>query len=203
MGKLSGKRRGAGDERLSEVKRIPRLVSCQGVGRFAMRLPQEALGRGANRVTASDLAERAERADILAGMQVRSPLDRSIANTRRNLVVVKNFNREEVDFTGERQADNKCVRPVSVSRFAKPSQVDCSLWMTRTFCVRVAFTLYLSLYYQKTREMGNAECALVMEGCTSPTVGCIRKPFIQACLIWLLLAKSHLTRLAGKTCSHR
>jgi hypothetical protein len=98
-----------------------------------MRLPEEGLGRGANRVTASELAERAERADILAGMQVRSPLDRSIANTRRNLVVVKNFNREEVDFTGERQADNKCVHPVSVSRFAKPSQVERSLWLTRTF----------------------------------------------------------------------
>ena len=39
-----------------------------------MRLPEEGLGRGANRVTASDLAERAERADILAGMQVRSPV---------------------------------------------------------------------------------------------------------------------------------
>jgi hypothetical protein len=98
-----------------------------------MWLPEEGLGRGANRVTASDLAERAERANILAGMQARSPLERNTAHTRRNFVVVKNFNREEVDFTGERQADNKCVHPVSVSRFAKPSQVDRSLWFTRTF----------------------------------------------------------------------
>ena len=98
-----------------------------------MRLPEEGLGRGANRVTASDLAERADGADILAGMQVRSPLERNTANTRRNLVVVKNFNREEVDFTGERQANNKCVHPVSVSRFAKPSQVDRSLLVDPDF----------------------------------------------------------------------
>ena len=98
-----------------------------------MRLPEEGLGRGANRVTASDLAERAERADILAGMQERSPLERNTANTRRSLVVVKNFNREEVDFTGESQADNKCVHPVSVSRFAKPSQVDRSLLVDPDF----------------------------------------------------------------------
>ena len=115
------------------------MVSWQGVGRYAMRLPEEGLSRRANRITASELAERAERADILAGMQVCSPLDRNFANTRRNLVVVKNFNREEVEFTGERQADNKCVRPVSVSRFAKPSQVDRSPWLTRTFCVQVTF----------------------------------------------------------------
>ena len=105
-----------------------------------MRLPEEGLGAGANRVTASDLAERAERADILAGMQVRSPFDRSTTNTRTNLVVVKNFNREEMDFAGERQADNKCVHPVSVSRFAKPSQVDRSLSLPRTSSVRVACT---------------------------------------------------------------
>ena len=98
-----------------------------------MRLPEEGSGRGANRVTASHLAERAERADILAGMQERSPVARSTANTRRSLVVVKNFNREELDFTGKRQADNKCLHPVSVSRFAKPSQVDRSLLVDPDF----------------------------------------------------------------------
>jgi hypothetical protein len=56
-----------------------------------MRFPEEGLGRGTNRVTANDLAERAEQADILAGMQVRSPLAPITANTRRSLVVVKNF----------------------------------------------------------------------------------------------------------------
>ena len=98
-----------------------------------MWLPEEGLGCGANRVTASDLAERAEGADILAGMQVCSPVQRSAANTRRSLVVVKNFNREELDFAGERQADNKCLHPVSVSRFAKPSQVDRSLLVDPDF----------------------------------------------------------------------
>jgi hypothetical protein len=66
-------------------------------------------------------------------MQVRSPVERSTANTRSSLVVVKNFNREEVGFTGERQAGNKCVNPVSVSRFAKPSQVDRSLLVEPNF----------------------------------------------------------------------
>jgi hypothetical protein len=98
-----------------------------------MRLPEEGLGRGANRVTASHLAERAEWADILAGMQVRSPVARSTANTRRSLVVVKSFNREEMDFACERQAGNKYVHPVSVSRFAKPSQVDRSLLVDPDF----------------------------------------------------------------------
>jgi hypothetical protein len=56
-----------------------------------MRLPGEGLGRGSNRAAANDLAERAERADILAGMQVRSPLARITPNTCRSLVVVKNF----------------------------------------------------------------------------------------------------------------
>lgn len=92
-----------------------------------MWLREEGLGRWPNRVTASDLAERAERADILAGMQVRSPIERRTAITRRNLVVVKKFNREKVEFTGERQGDNKCPRPASMSRFAKPSQVGRSL----------------------------------------------------------------------------
>lgn len=58
-----------------------------------MRLPEEGLGRGANRAAASDLAERAERADILAGMQVHSPLARRTANSRGRLVLVKNFYR--------------------------------------------------------------------------------------------------------------
>jgi len=98
-----------------------------------MRLPEEGLGRGANRVTASHLAERAEWADILAGMQVRSPLARSTANTRSSLVVVKSFDREEMDFTCERQAGNKRMHPVSVSRFAKPSQVDRSLLVDPDF----------------------------------------------------------------------
>jgi hypothetical protein len=53
--------------------------------------PGEVSGRGANRAAAKDLAERAERADILAGMQVRNPLACRTANTRRSLVVVKNF----------------------------------------------------------------------------------------------------------------
>jgi len=98
-----------------------------------MRLPEEGLGPGANRVTASHLAERAEWADILAGMQVRSPVARSTADTRRSLVVVKSFNREKMDLACERQAGNKCVYPVSVSRFAKPSQVDRSLLVDPDF----------------------------------------------------------------------
>ena len=56
-----------------------------------MRLPGEGAGRRANRVAAKHLADRAERADILAGMQVRSPLARITPNTCRSLVVVKNF----------------------------------------------------------------------------------------------------------------
>jgi len=59
-------------------------------------------------------------------------------------------------------------------------------WLTRTFCLRVA--LALDLYYQKAHEMGSAECVLGIERCPFPTAGCIRKPFIQAGLIWLLLA---------------
>jgi hypothetical protein len=56
-----------------------------------MRLPEEGLGRGANRAAANDLAERAERADIVAGTQARSPLARITTNTRESLVVVKNL----------------------------------------------------------------------------------------------------------------
>ena len=71
-------------------------------------------------------------------------------------------------------------------------------WLTRTFCRRVA--LALDLYYQKAHEMGSAECVLGIERCPFPTAGCIRLPFIQACLSWLLMAESHLTPLAEKGC---
>jgi hypothetical protein len=89
-----------------------------------MRLPEEGSGRGANRAAAKHLAERAERADILAGVQVRSPLARSTANTCRSLVVVKNFYGEKVNITSERKAANECMHPVSLPRFAWPSQVN-------------------------------------------------------------------------------
>ena len=89
-----------------------------------MRLPGEGAGRRANRVAAKHLADRAERADILAGMQVRSPLARSTPNTCRSLVVVKNFYGEKVNFTSERKAANECMHPVSLPRFAQPSQIN-------------------------------------------------------------------------------
>jgi hypothetical protein len=83
-----------------------------------MRLAQEVSNLGANRVTASDLAERAERADLLGDMQVRSPFASSTAITRSNFVVVKNLYGEKLNFTSERKAGNECVHPVSLPRFA-------------------------------------------------------------------------------------
>jgi hypothetical protein len=89
-----------------------------------MRLPGEGSGRRANRAAAKDLAERAERADILAGMQVSSPLDRITPNTCRSLVVVKNFFGEKVNFTSERKAANEYMHPISLPTFAWPSQIN-------------------------------------------------------------------------------
>jgi hypothetical protein len=63
------------------------------------------------------LAEWAERADILAGMQVLGPLARRFANSCRSVVVVKNLNREKVNFAGQRKAGNERMHPVSVPRF--------------------------------------------------------------------------------------
>jgi hypothetical protein len=139
-----------------------------------MRLPEECLCCGANRVTAGDLAERAEWVDILAGLHACHSVARSIANIPRILVVVKQFNREEVDFAGERQADNKRIHPVSVSRFAKPSQVDRSLLVDPDFLRSGSLHLYLYVYYQKAHEMGTVKCVLVIKRCPSPTEGCIR-----------------------------
>jgi hypothetical protein len=45
------------------------------------------------------------------------------ANRDSRVMMVKNFDREEVDFTGEREAGDECMDPVSVSRLTHPSQV--------------------------------------------------------------------------------
>jgi hypothetical protein len=50
-------------------------------------------------------------------MQVRRPVC-SMADVRGSLVVMKTFNRKELNFTGEGEAGNKCMYPVSVTRFA-------------------------------------------------------------------------------------
>jgi hypothetical protein len=69
---------------------------------------------------------------------VRDPANR---NTRA--MVMKNFNRDEVDFTRERQTDRKGMHPMPAPGFAESSQVVC-LWLTRTQCLREARTLYYS-----------------------------------------------------------
>jgi hypothetical protein len=45
------------------------------------------------------------------------------ANRNSRVVVVEDLSREEVDFTSERQPNDKGVQPISAPRFVKPSQV--------------------------------------------------------------------------------
>ncbi len=82
-----------------------------------MRLREEGPGRGPNRAAASHLAKRAERADFLTRMQVCRAVS-STADTRRRFVVMEDFDREKLKFTGQGKAGNECMHPVSVSRFS-------------------------------------------------------------------------------------
>jgi hypothetical protein len=89
-----------------------------------MRLREDGSDGGANGATASDLAKRAKGADFLGGMKVRRPLAPSFADLGRSLMLVKDFNRKKVNFTGQGKAGDKCMHPVSVPRFAEPSQIN-------------------------------------------------------------------------------
>jgi hypothetical protein len=109
---------------VGEIERITGFPNGQAEGCSAVRVRKDGSDGRADGAAASDLAEWTEGADFLAGMQVRRPLAPRFANLGGCLMVVKNFNRKEVNFPRQRQAGDECMHPVSVPRFAEPSQVD-------------------------------------------------------------------------------
>jgi len=65
----------------------------------------------------------------LARVEMRCAIMRKSADRRHRIMVVQDFSGKKVDFTRERQADDKNLRPVTLSRFDEASQSysDC-LW---------------------------------------------------------------------------
>jgi hypothetical protein len=93
------------------------------------RLLEEGSDRWANRATAHNLAEGTNRADILARVQVRCAVMRKSADGHHRVMVVEDFDGKEVDFTREREANEKSVHPVSLSGFDSSSQIVPFDWL--------------------------------------------------------------------------
>jgi hypothetical protein len=122
-----------------------------------IRLLEKGYNRWANGAIANNLAEGAESAEVLARVQIRGTHVIELADSHGVIaVVVKNLNGKEIEFTSERQADNKCAQPVSVSRFARPSQVERSL-LVHPSLLRSG-SPRLKLIVLEIHEVGNAEC---------------------------------------------
>jgi hypothetical protein len=82
------------------------------------------LDRGSNRIAPNDLAQGAERSEFLGGLQGRSTLVLKRADTGNSAaMVVKDFGRIDVDFTGEQHAHNQGAYPVLVPKFSPVSQL--------------------------------------------------------------------------------
>jgi hypothetical protein len=75
------------------------------------------MGCRANRTVSNDLAERAERAEILGGVQVGPIRVLNLADPCDFRVVVKDFGSKEVDFTGEQHPHHQGAHPVPVPIF--------------------------------------------------------------------------------------
>ena len=82
------------------------------------------LDRGANRAVTNDLAKGAERTEFLGGVKVGSTMVLNLADPGNFVMVVKNFGREEVDFTREQHAHHQGAHPVLVPKFSPSSQLD-------------------------------------------------------------------------------
>ena len=91
---------------------------------FLIRLLNNRLDRGANRAITNDLAEGAIRPEPLGGMQERATVIIQLAELGNIGVVVKNFGREEVEFTGKQHAHNQRAHPKLMPVFSPVSHVD-------------------------------------------------------------------------------
>ena len=76
-----------------------------------------------NRGVANDLANGAQTAPILVGVQSRPALVRKPAYRLRRLVVVENFDRKEMKFTHQRQGYDQAADPGMASGVASSIQI--------------------------------------------------------------------------------
>ena len=88
-----------------------------------MKFLKQVWGGWTDGTVAYDLAQRAQRSNVLAWVEMRFPAARNPAKACDFAMVVKKFDGKEMNFTGKRQAHNKGMHPVLASRCANSSQV--------------------------------------------------------------------------------
>jgi hypothetical protein len=75
------------------------------------------LDRGANRTVTNDLADGAERAGLLAGVQEGATMEIKLADPCNFVVVVKNLGRKKMNLTREQYAHYQGTHPKFVPVF--------------------------------------------------------------------------------------
>ena len=122
MRQNSGKRRGAGQQRLRQAGGISHGSREKLIRGFSLRLLHHGWHSRAHRTIAHDLAKWTERIWILRGVQVGSTRVRNLANPDYFCVVVKNFGTKEMNFAGEQHPHHQGLGPILVSIFSSVSQ---------------------------------------------------------------------------------
>lgn len=98
---------------------ISRLSSYRQKSGFPLRLLNHRLNRRANRTVPNDLAEGAERAGFLGGVQGCSARALKLAEVgNAAAMVVEDFGTIEMDFAREQHADDERAHPVLVPIFS-------------------------------------------------------------------------------------
>ena len=108
-------------QREREAGRTVGLASERLKGGFPFWLGKCGLHRGANRTTANNLAERADRADFRGGVQVAATMMRALADLGVFVMVVKQFSRGEMQLAGEQHAHNQGMHPEPEPEFPPAS----------------------------------------------------------------------------------
>jgi len=88
-----------------------------------MKFLKQVRGGWTDGTVAYDLAQRAQRSNVLAWVEMRFPAVGNPAKACDFGMVVKKFDGKKVDFTGKRQAHNKGMHPVLASRCANSSHL--------------------------------------------------------------------------------
>lgn len=81
-------------------------------------------GGRANGAGTENLAKRAERTHIRAGVEVSPRLVLRSTCFRPRVVVVKGFDGKKMNLTGEHKGHNQGVHPVALRGFTQTSQID-------------------------------------------------------------------------------
>ena len=116
-GNLLGEWRRTGWQCLRQVAgRAPR-SRARLIGGFPLRLLYLGWDGRAHRAIANDLAKGADRSQILRDVQVGSTRVRNLADSGNFRMVVEDFGKEEVEFTGEQHTYHQGIGPIATSMF--------------------------------------------------------------------------------------